>query len=285
VAPRAYWKGYLKLSLVSCPIALYPAVSGSERVSFNRINKKTGNRLKQQLVDGETGEPVERDDVGRGYEVGKGQYLQVEDEELESVQIESTHTVDIQSFVPRAEIDDRYLDSSYYMAPTDKVGQETFAVIRDTIRTKKMVALGRIVLARREHVVMLEAFDKGLLATTLHYPYEVREPTGYFEDVPDMKLPAEMMDLAAHIVDSKTAHFDPSTFEDNYETALVALLRQKQAGQIIEKPKAEAAPQRVINLMDALRASIGAETKKKPAAASTKGRARAPGSAKRKAAR
>jgi DNA end-binding protein Ku len=285
MAPRAYWKGYLKLSLVSCPIALYPAVSGSERVSFNRINKKTGNRLKQQLVDGETGEPVERDDVGRGYEVGKGQYLQVEDEELESVQIESTHTVDIQSFVPRAEIDDRYLDSSYYMAPTDKVGQEAFAVIRDTIRTKKMVALGRIVLARREHVVMLEAFDKGLLATTLHYPYEVREPTGYFEDVPDMKLPAEMMDLAAHIVDSKAAHFDPSTFEDHYETALVELLRKKQAGQMIEKPKAEAAPQRVINLMDALRASIGADTKKKPAAASTKGRARAAGSAKRKAAR
>jgi len=285
MAPRAYWKGYLKLSLVSCPIALYPATSASERVSFNRINKKTGNRLKQQLVDGETGEPVERDDVGRGYEVGKGQYLQVEDEELESVQIESTHTIDIQSFVPRAEIDDRYLDSPYYMAPTDKVGQEAFAVIRDTIRNKKMVALGRIVLARREHVVMLEAFDKGLLASTLRYPYEVREPTGYFEDVPDMKLPAEMMDLAAHIVDSKVTHFDPSTFEDHYETALVELLRKKQAGQMIEKPKAEAAPQRVINLMDALRASIGAETKKKPAAASAKGRAKAPASAKRKAAR
>jgi DNA end-binding protein Ku len=285
MAPRAYWKGYLKLSLVSCPIALYPAASSAERVSFNRINRKTGNRLRQQLVDGETGEPVEREDVGRGYEIGKNQYLPVEDEELEKIQIESTHTIDIQSFVPRGEIDDRYLDSPYYLAPTDKVGQEAFAVIRDTIRNKKMVALGRIVLARREHVVMLEAFDKGLLATTLHYPYEVREPTGYFEDVPDMKLPAEMMDLAAHIVDSKTAHFDPSTFEDHYETALVELLRKKQAGQMIEKPKAEAAPQRVINLMDALRASIGAETKKKPAAASTKGRARAGGSAKRKAAR
>ena len=175
MAPRAYWKGYLKLSLVSCPIALYPAASGTERVSFNRINKKTGNRLKQQLVDSETGEPVEREDVGRGYEIGKGQYLQVEDEELEKIQIQSTHTIDINSFVPRAEIDDRYLDSPYYIAPTDQVGQEAFAVIRETIREKKMAALGRVVLSRREHVVMLEAFDKGLLATTLRYPYEIRE--------------------------------------------------------------------------------------------------------------
>jgi DNA end-binding protein Ku len=283
MAPRAYWKGYLKLSLVSCPIALYPASSSSERVSFNRINKKTGNRLKQQLVDSENGEPVEREDVGRGYEIGKNQYLQVEDEEIEKIQIESTHTVDITSFVPRAEIDDRYLDSTYYIAPTDQVGQEAFAVIRDTIRDKKMVALGRIVLTRREHVIMLEAFDKGLLAVTLKYPYEVRDHAAYFEDVPDLKLPTEMKDLASHIVDSKATHFDPSTFEDHYETALVDMLRAKQAGTMVEPKKAEAAPQRVINLMDALRASIGAETKKKPAAASTK--ARAPAAAKRKTAR
>ena len=283
MAPRAYWKGYLKLSLVSCPIALYPAASSSERVSFNRINKKTGNRLKQQLIDSETGEPVEREDVGRGYEIGKGQYLQVEDEELEKIQIESTHTIDIGSFVPRQEIDDRYLDTPYYLAPTDQVGQEAFAVIRDTIRDKKMVALGRIVLARREHVVMLEAFDKGLLATTLRYAYEVREAAGYFEDVPDLKLPAEMKELAAHIVDSKATHFDPSAFEDHYESALVDLLRAKQAGRMVEAPKEEKTPQRVINLMDALRASIGAETKKKPAAASTKARAGA--AAKRKAGR
>jgi DNA end-binding protein Ku len=279
MAPRAYWKGYLKLSLVSCPIALYPAASGTERVSFNRINKKTGNRLKQQLVDSETGEPVEREDVGRGYEIGKGQYLQVEDDELEKIQIQSTHTIDITSFVPRAEIDDRYLDSPYYIAPTDQVGQEAFAVIRETIREKKMAALGRVVLTRREHVVMLEAFDKGLLATTLRYPYEVRDHAAYFEDVPALKLPAEMKQLAAHIVDNKTGHFDPSTFEDHYETALVEMLRAKQAGRPMEAPK-EQAPQRVINLMDALRASIGAETKKKPAAASTKVRAAAGGKRK-----
>jgi DNA end-binding protein Ku len=268
MAPRAYWKGYLKLSLVSCPIALYPAASGSERVSFNRINKKTGNRLKQQLVDSESGQPVEREDVGRGYEIGKGQYIQVEDEELAKIQIESTHTLDIDSFVPRAEIDDRYLESPYYIAPTDQVGQEAFAVIRDAIREKKMVALARVVLARREHVAMLEAFDKGLLATTLRYPYEVRDAAAYFSDIPDLKLPAEMKQLAAHIVDSKASHFDPEKFTDHYETALVELLRAKQAGVIVEPAKVEPTQRRVINLMDALKASIGAETKKKPAAAS-----------------
>jgi DNA end-binding protein Ku len=285
MAPRAYWKGYLKLSLVSCPIALYPASSGSERVSFNRINKKTGNRLKQLNVDSETGEQVEREDVGRGYEVGKGEYLQIEDEEIEKIQIESTHAIDIDSFVPKSEIDNRYLDSPYYIAPTDKVGQEAFAVIRDPIRDKGMVALGRVVLARREHVVMLEAFDKGLLATTLRYPYEVREAAAYFEDVPELKLPKEMKELAAHIVDSKATHFDPTTFQDHYETALVEMLRAKQAGRVIEAPKPQQSP-RVINLMDALRASIGTESKKKPAAASTKTRERAaPAPAKRKTAR
>ena len=285
MAPRAYWKGYLKLSLVSCPIALYPAASSAERVSFNRINKKTGNRLKQQLVDSETGDLVDKDDIGRGYEIGKGQYLQVEDEELGKIQIESTHTIDINSFVPRSEIDDRYLDSPYYIAPTDQVGQEAFAVIRDTIREKGMVALGRVVLTRREHVVMLEAFDKGLLAATLRYPYEVRDQVAYFEDVPELKLPAEMKELASHIVDSKATHFDPSKFEDHYETALLELLRAKQAGGTIEPEKGQPAPQRVINLMDALRASIGAETKKKPAAASTKVRERAGAAAKRKTGR
>src|SRR3974390_2495426 len=191
MAPRAYCEVSLKLSLVSCPIALYPATSSAERVSFNRINKKTGNRLKQQNVDAETGEPVEKEDVGRGYEVGKGQYIQVEDEELEKVKIESTHTIDIDSFVPRSEIDDRYLDTPYYLSPTDQVGQEAFTVIRDAMRDKKVVGLARMVLSRREHVVMLEPFDKGLLGTTLRYAYEIRGQTDYFEDIPDLKLPAE----------------------------------------------------------------------------------------------
>src|SRR5580698_9207511 len=288
MAPRAYWKGYLKLSLVSCPIALYPAASSAERVSFNRINKKTGNRLKQQNVDGETGEPVDKEDIGRGYEVAKGQYLLVEDDELENVQIESTHTIEVDSFVPRPEIDDRYLDSPYYIAPTDQVGQEAFAVIRDAIRDKNMVGLGRVVMARRERVMMLEAFDKGLLATALRYAYEVRDPAVYFEDIPDLKLPAEMRQLAGHIIETKSDHFDPKKFEDHYENALVELLRQKQAGRAIEPVKDEGVqPQRVINLMDALRASIGAQTQKKPAAPSAKARAGAGtgAGAKRKAGR
>ena len=276
MAPRAYWKGYLKLSLVSCPIALYPASSSSERISFNRINRKTGNRLKQQMVDAGTSEPVDKENIARGYEYAKGQYLVIEDEEIDKIKIESTHTIDIDSFVPRAEIDDRYMDSPYYIAPTDKVGQEAFAVIRDVIRDKGMVALGRVVISRREHVIMLEAFDSGLLGTTLRYAYEVREATGYFEEIPELKLPKEMKDLAAHIVDSKSAHFDPAKFEDHYETALVEMLRAKQAGRAVEGPKEEeATPARVVNLMDALRASIGAETKKKPAAASTRSRAAA----------
>ena len=268
MAPRAYWKGYLKLSLVACPIALYPASSSSERVSFNRINSKTGNRLKQQMVDAESGEPVDKEDIKRGYEYAKGQYIVVEDEEIDKIKIESTHTIEIDSFVPRSEIDDRYLDSPYYISPTDKVGQEAFSVIRDAMRAKKMVGLARVVLTRREHVVMLEPFDKGLLATTLRYPYEIRDQADYFEDIPDLKLPAEMMTLAAHIVDTKAGHFDPKSFEDHYEKALVELLRNKQAGLPVQTIGEETSAPRVINLMDALKASINASTKK-PAAAST----------------
>src|SRR5438309_8035537 len=268
MAPRAYWKGYLKLSLVSCPIALYPASSSSERVSFNRINRKTGNRLKQQMVDAESGEPVDREDIKRGYEYAKGQYIVVEDEEIDKIKIESTHTIEIGSFVPRSEIDDRYLDSPYYISPTDQVGQEAFSVIRDAMREKQMVGLARVVLTRREHVVMLEPFDKGLLATTLRYPYEIRDHAEYFDDIPALKLPAEMMKLAAHIVETKAGHFEPKKFEDHYERALVELLKSKEAGKPVATVGEEAAAPRVINLMDALRASLNASAKK-PAAVST----------------
>jgi DNA end-binding protein Ku len=278
MAPRANWKGYLRLSLVSCPIALYPASSFSEKVSFNRINRKTGNRLKQQNVDSETGEVISRDAMVRGYEVAKGQYIIVEDQEIEAVQIESTRTIDIDQFVPKNEIDERYIDSPYYIAPDGQVGQEAFAVIRDTIAKLNMVALGRVVLARREHVIALEPKGRGLLGTTLRYPYEVRDDKPYFEDIPELKLPKEMLDLAAHIVQTKSGHFDPSQFEDRYENALIDLLKKKQAGEKIE-PARETPPPRVVNLMDALRASVDAE--KKAPAPST--RARRP--AKKKASR
>src|SRR5499427_1046670 len=156
MAPRANWKGYLRLSLVSCPIALYPASSLREKVSFNRINRQTGNCFKQETVDSETGEVVPREDIARGYEVGKGQYLVVEDEEFEAIQIESTRTIDIDQFVPRSEIDERYIDSPCYIAPDGQVGQDAFAVIRDTIARMNMVALGCVMLTRREQVIALE---------------------------------------------------------------------------------------------------------------------------------
>jgi DNA end-binding protein Ku len=262
--PRANWKGYLRLSLVSCPIALYPASSLSEKVSFNRINRKTGNRLKQQNVDSETGDVVPREDIARGYEIGKGQYLIVEDEEFEAVEVESTRTIEIDEFVPRSEIDDRYIDSPYYITPDGQVGQDAFAVIRDTIGKMNMVALGRVVLTRREHVIALETRGRGLLGMTLRYPYEVRDEQPYFEGIPELKLPKDMMDLASHIVSNKSGHFDPSHFEDRYENALVDLLKRKEAGEKIT-PVRGAPPPRVVNLMDALRASIDAEKKKAPA--------------------
>ena len=264
MAPRANWKGYLRLSLVSCPIALYPAASLNEKVSFNRINRKTGNRLKQQNVDSETGDVVPREDTARGYEVAKGQYLLVEDQEIDAVQIESTRTIEIDQFVPRSEIDDRYIDSPYYLAPDGKVGQDAFAVIRDTIAKMNMVAIGRVVLTRREHIIALEARGRGLLGLTLRYPYEVRDEQPYFEDIPDLKLPKEMLDLATHIVQTKAGHFDPAQSEDRYENALIDLLKKKEAGEKIEPAKEGPAPQ-VVNLMDALRASIDAEKKKAPA--------------------
>ena len=249
--PRPNWKGYLKLSLVSCPIALYPATSGSERTSFRQVNKQTGNRLKQQLVDSVTGEPVGPEDKGRGYEIGKNQFLMVEDEEIEAIEIDK--------FVPREQIDDRYIDAPYYIAPTDSVGQEAFAVIREAMRGKGMVALGRVVLAKREYVIALEPFEKGLKATTLRYPYEVRDAAPYFEDIPDLKISGEMLKLAEHILDSKAAEFDPSTFEDHYENALTEMLRKKQAGLPVPKEAPAARPANVVNLMDALKRSLQKE--------------------------
>ena len=179
MAPRPYWKGYLKLSLVACPVAVFTATTSSERVSFRQINKQTGNRLRQQLVDDVTREPVDAADKIRGYEVDKNVYVQVEDEEIEALQVESNHTIDIDSFVPRSQIDERYHDSSYYIAPNDQVGREAFAVIREAMRGKDMVALGRIVLAKRERVIALQPWDKGLLGTTLRYAYEVRNTGEY----------------------------------------------------------------------------------------------------------
>ena len=277
MAPRAYWKGYLKLSLVSCPIALSPATSSSERISFRQINKQTGNRLRQQLVDEVTREPVDAADKGKGYEVDKGVYIEVDDDELEAIEVESKHTIEIDRFVPATRIDKRYYDSPYYIMPTDTVGQEAFAVIRDAMRGKSMVALGRIVLAKRERVIALEPYGKGLMGTTLRYAYEVRKPEEYFDGIQDIKVPNEMLKLAEHILDTKKGDFEPAEFEDHYEVALVELLRKKQAGFKPPKQKEQAAaPRNVINLVDALRRSVEAERGAAPAQGK-KGRKRAEG--------
>jgi DNA end-binding protein Ku len=258
VAPRAYWKGYLKLSLVSCPIALYPATSEREKISFHQINKKTGNRIKYRKVDADTGDEVEPSEVMKGYEVGKGEYLELDPEELEAIAIESKRVIDIDEFVPKKEIDELYLNSPYYILPDGEVGQQAFAVIREAINKEGMVAIGKVVFTSREHVIALEARGKGMLGVTLRYPYEVRDEKEYFDDIPDEKIPKDMLELAAHIVDTKKAHFDPKRFEDRYEDALKELIKKKQGGEKIEAP-AERAPAKVINLMDALRRSVEAE--------------------------
>jgi DNA end-binding protein Ku len=258
---RPYWKGYLKLALVSCPIALHAACSSAERLAFRQVNKATGNRLRQQLIDEETCEPIAPEHKGRGYEVAKGQYLIVEDAELEGIEIESTHTIEIDSFVPRSQLDQRFFDSPYYVMPSEPVGQEAFAVIRDAMRGKGMVALGRLVLSKRERVIALEAYGKGLLGTTLRYPYEVRKVEDYFCDLPDVTIAPDMLTLAGHILDSKASEFDPATFRDRYEEALLAHLKAKQAGAVQEHRKTFAPPHRVINLMEALRRSVAEDTK------------------------
>ena len=169
MAPRAYWKGYLKLSLVSCPVALFPASSEREKISFNQINKKTGNRIRYRKVDAETGDEVDSSDIIKGYEVGKGQYIEIEPEELEAIAIESKRTIEIDEFVAKKEIDELYLNSPYYLVPDGEVGQQAFAVIREAIRKEGMVALGRVVFTSREHVIALEPRGKGLLGMTLRY--------------------------------------------------------------------------------------------------------------------
>ena len=258
MAPRAYWKGYLKLSLVSCPVALFPASTEREKITFNQINKKTGNRIKYRKVDAETGDEVDSSDIVKGYEVGKGEYIEIEPEELEAIAIESKRTIEIDEFVPKKEIDELYLNSPYYIVPDGEVGQQAFAVIREAIRKEGMVALARVVFTSREHVIALEPRGKGLLGMTLRYPYEVRKEDEYFDDIEDEKIPKDMMELASHIVETKSGHFKPEKFEDHYEDALKELLKKKQSGEKIEAPR-QREPAKVISLMDALRRSVDAE--------------------------
>jgi non-homologous end joining protein Ku len=334
VVPRAHWKGFLKLSLVSCPIALYPAVVASERISFRQVNKQTGNRLRQQLVDAITREPVQAHNKGRGYEVGENQFLLVGDEELEAAEkegrsrpyssvraktavqhdeqhqpanvqtpgrlfatspmkniprrqdepvatpvepqssdptaslaqtvppptpIENNRTIEIDRFIPRAQIDTRYLNTPYYVVPRDKVGEEAFAVIRDAMRAKDVVGVGRVVIARRERPIIVEPMGNGLRGITLRYNHEIRDEADYLAEIPTLKLPDEMLRVAEHIVETKMSDFDPVFLEDRYRTVLIAKLKEKRAE--LPKKAVPAAPsaQNVISLMDILKKSLAAE--------------------------
>jgi len=259
MAPRPNWKGFLKLSLVSCSVALYTATSTSQRVSFNIINKKTGNRVRYDVVDAETGDPVEKEDRVKGYKLDNKDYLLLEDEELENVALESTHTIDIEEFVPASEIDRIYLDESFYIVPQDDVAQEAFAVIREAMRKEDLAGLARVVVYRRERLLLLQPRGKGLLATALRYKDEVRDEEDYFDDIPNTKVSSDMLKLATHILDTKKGEFKPEKFEDRYEDALKALIKAKQQGKeppVVSEPK----PSNVINLMDALRRSAKGES-------------------------
>jgi DNA end-binding protein Ku len=267
MAPRANWKGFLRLSLVTCPVALYPATSESDKISFNQINKNTGHRIKYVKVDSDTGEEVANEDIVKGYKLDADTFIEVTKEELENVALESTRTIEIDEFVQRQEIDPRYLIRPYYLRPDGKVGHDAFAVIRETIRDMNMVAVGRIVLTNREHIIALEPLDKGLVGTLLRYPYEVRSEKEYFDDIQDVKITKDMLDLAKHIVNQKSGRFEPGKFEDHYETALVDLINSKRAGKPIvakERPRGD----NVVDLMEALRRSVGGapEPAKAPAA-------------------
>src|SRR3954447_9643065 len=262
MAPRAYWKGYLKLSLVSCPILLYPATSEREKVHFHQLHKQTGNRIRYKKVDADTGREVEQDDIIKGYEVSKGNYIELEPEELEAVAIESKRTIDIEQFVPKKEIDELYLGNPYYVVPDGEVGQQAFAVIREAIKEKGMVAIARVVFTSREHVIALEPRGKGMMGITIRYPYEVRDEKDYFDDIPNEKVTKDMLELAAHIVKTKQGHFQPDKFEDRYEEAVKDLIKRKSDGEKIERPEREESSN-VVNLMDALRASVEGQGSKK----------------------
>lgn len=283
MAPRPYWKGYLKLSLVSCPVALYPASTQAEKTHFHQINTRTGNRLRQQMVDEESGRVVGTEHKGRGYELSKGRYVPIEEDELKAVELESTHTIDIDTVVPKDEIDERYIEKPYYVVPNDESGADAFSVIRDAMEDKGKVALARIVMAHREHIIAIQPYGKGLLGVTLRYPYELREPNAYFRSIHKKRMPRDMVSLAAHILDSKSGHFDPSKFKDQYENALKALVRRKAKGKPIEPPREKEETGDVINLMEALRRSVSGNKGRRPRRA-TKSKRRAGATRKRKAA-
>jgi DNA end-binding protein Ku len=256
MAPRPVWKGYLKLSLVTCAIELSNSTTYSEKVSFHVLNRKTGNRVKRIYVDSDTDKPVENDEQVKGYEIEGGEYVLMDEKDFDAVRIESSDTVNLESFVEKSSIEQIYLDTPYYVAPGDKVSEEAFAVIRDAMSAKKMAALARIVLYRRERPVVIEPLENGMLLTTLRYESTVRRPDMVFDEIRKVKVDKDMLDLAEHIIEKKKGKFDPTAFEDKYENAVLEIIKAKKAGKKISAPKKTPKPSNVVNLFDALKKSL-----------------------------
>lgn len=260
VAPRANWKGFIKFGEVACPVALYTAASSSERIAFNTLNRKTGNRVKREFVDSETGDPVERDEQVKGYEIENGQYIILEPEEVAAAVPDSDKTLKIDAFIPCNEIDDVYFDKPYYLAP-DKMGTDAFLLLRDGMKNAKVAAIARTVLFRRVRTVLIRPHGKGLIATTLNFDYEVRSSEEAFEELPDLKIEGEMLELAEHIIGTKKGSFDASSFDDRYEAAVAELVKAKIEGRALPKKKAPPAS-KPSDLLQALRESAGIGGKK-----------------------
>jgi DNA end-binding protein Ku len=279
MAARASWKGHLKIDQLSCAVGLYTAVSSSDRISLNIINRKTHNRVERRFVDSETGKPVGREDQVKGYQLEDDDYLIVEAEELASIIPDSDKTLTIESFIACDDIDKLYFDKPYYLAPVDDAAQGVMSLIAESMRSGKVAALGHAVLFRRYRTLLIRPHDDGLVATMLNFEYEVRSAEDAFKDIPEVKTTAEMLDLANHIIDTKRGTFEPAKYEDRYEAALVELVKAKIEGKPIPKPKA-AAPGKVIDLMQALRESAGmakktaSKTKSPKSATSQKSAAR-----------
>jgi DNA end-binding protein Ku len=282
------WTGYLKLSLVSCAVELFPASTRSEKISFHILNRETGNRVRQLLVDEKTKKPVDEEDRVKGYEARKRKYILVEDEELDAIEIESTRTMEIESFAHAGEIDPLYFSSAHYLVPEDKVAEEAFSDIRDAMKDNKVVGIARVVLHQRERVMMLEPRGSGIFSVTLRYGYEIRKDAPYFDKIKRIKVPAEMREIAGDIIARKTRKFDPGRYEDRYENALAELLKAKKAGRKLSRKKI-AKPKSSSNLMDALKKSLSNDGKsRKPAQRSSAGQAsrgtrRKPARARRRA--
>ncbi|MCG5477122.1 MAG: Ku protein [Sinorhizobium fredii] len=287
MAPRASWKGYLRLSLVSCPVRLYPATTTSERITFNQLHKDTHNRINMKPVDPELG-LVERSDLVKGYEYEDKKYIVIDEADLESVKIESNHTMNIEAFVDEGSVDVIYQDAPYYLAPDGAMAEETFIVLREALRRSGKLAIARLVLSSRERVIAIGPRETGMFVCTLRNPNEVRGTAEYFGNIPVGKAEPEMLQLAEALIQQKTTAFDPKNYEDRYEIALMQMIREKLKGH---KPIIAAPPDRgnVINLMDALKASLSqakpparSKSKAEPAAKpAAKGAAAKPAAAKK----